>query len=96
MFAQRALRADDAVQADRGRGLYAEPSKVRPIRHHGPHFQVPGIPPHVLGCACGENGMIWSPELAVARLCSPIRFSVCLPLSWYGAMKLAVPLRTAA
>lgn len=31
---------DDAVLADRARGIYADPTKVRPIAHHGPHYSV--------------------------------------------------------
>ncbi len=34
---------EDAVVADRERGIYADPSKVHPIRHEGTHFSVPGI-----------------------------------------------------
>jgi FMN-dependent oxidoreductase (nitrilotriacetate monooxygenase family) len=34
---------DDAVVRDRERGVYADPAKVRPIGHHGPHFDVPGV-----------------------------------------------------
>ncbi|PWC30189.1 LLM class flavin-dependent oxidoreductase [Teichococcus aestuarii] len=33
----------DAVRADRGAGLYAEPSRVRPIRHQGRQFQMEAI-----------------------------------------------------
>lgn len=33
----------DAVRADRAAGLYAEPSRVRPIRHHGRQFQMEAI-----------------------------------------------------
>ncbi|MDH3683462.1 MAG: LLM class flavin-dependent oxidoreductase [Acidimicrobiia bacterium] len=36
---------DDAVVADAERGIYAEPSKVHAIDHHGPYYQVPG--PHL-------------------------------------------------
>jgi FMN-dependent oxidoreductase (nitrilotriacetate monooxygenase family) len=34
---------DDAVQRDAVRGVYTDPARVRPIAHHGTHFQVPGI-----------------------------------------------------
>ncbi|GEO94386.1 LLM class flavin-dependent oxidoreductase [Kocuria turfanensis] len=33
--------ADDAVLVDRA-GLYADPARVRPVHHHGEHFQVDG------------------------------------------------------
>jgi len=35
--------ADDAVLRDRASGIFADPAKVRPIRHDGPNFKVPGI-----------------------------------------------------
>jgi FMN-dependent oxidoreductase (nitrilotriacetate monooxygenase family) len=34
---------EDAVRRDRAGGLYTDPAKVHPIRHHGRHFDVPGI-----------------------------------------------------
>lgn len=34
---------EDAVVADRERGIYVDPAKVHPIEHHGTHYQVPGI-----------------------------------------------------
>jgi alkanesulfonate monooxygenase len=34
---------DDAVLADKARGIYADPSKVRPIEHHGAHYDVEAI-----------------------------------------------------
>ena len=34
---------DDAVLRDRERGVFSDPRKVHEIRHHGKHFQVPGI-----------------------------------------------------
>ncbi|WP_296263708.1 LLM class flavin-dependent oxidoreductase [Pseudomonas sp. UBA6562] len=34
---------EGAVLRDRERGLFSDPSKVHEIRHHGKHFQVPGI-----------------------------------------------------
>ncbi|MGI4791223.1 MAG: LLM class flavin-dependent oxidoreductase [Janthinobacterium lividum] len=34
---------DDAVVADRIRGIYTDPSKVHPIGHEGKYFKVPGI-----------------------------------------------------
>ncbi|MDF3934410.1 LLM class flavin-dependent oxidoreductase [Pseudomonas citronellolis] len=34
---------DDAVVADRERGVYAEPSRVHGIQHQGEYFQVPGF-----------------------------------------------------
>lgn len=34
---------DDAVVRDAERGVFAEPSKVHHIGHHGKHFRVPGI-----------------------------------------------------
>jgi alkanesulfonate monooxygenase SsuD/methylene tetrahydromethanopterin reductase-like flavin-dependent oxidoreductase (luciferase family) len=34
---------DDAVIEDRTRGVYADPSKVHPIRHSGKYFEVPGV-----------------------------------------------------
>ncbi|MFS0826670.1 LLM class flavin-dependent oxidoreductase [Pseudomonas phoenicis] len=34
---------EGAVQRDRERGIFSDPSKVHEIRHHGKHFQVPGI-----------------------------------------------------
>jgi len=37
--------ADDAVQADRQRGVYADASRVRPIDHHGRFYDVAG--PHL-------------------------------------------------
>ena len=36
---------DDAVVADPERGIYTDPTKVRPIDHEGPYYRVPG--PHV-------------------------------------------------
>jgi FMN-dependent oxidoreductase (nitrilotriacetate monooxygenase family) len=36
---------DDAVLADRSRGIYGDPAKIRPIDHDGPHFKVAG--PHL-------------------------------------------------
>lgn len=33
---------DDAVQADRDRGIYTDPTKVHAIAHEGRYFQVPG------------------------------------------------------
>jgi len=34
--------SDDAVLDDRKRGIYARPGSIRPIDHHGPHYQVTG------------------------------------------------------
>jgi len=34
---------DDAVVRDKARGVYADPARVHPIRHHGQHYQVPGF-----------------------------------------------------
>ncbi len=34
---------DDAVVADKARGVYTDPARVHPIAHHGRHYQVPGI-----------------------------------------------------
>lgn len=34
---------DDAVVADRERGVYVDPGKVHPIAHSGEHYEVPGI-----------------------------------------------------
>ena len=34
---------EDAVVADRARGVYAEPNRVHPIDHDGTYFKVPGI-----------------------------------------------------
>ena len=34
---------DDAVQRNRATGVYTDPKKVHPIRHHGVHYQVPGF-----------------------------------------------------
>lgn len=34
---------DDAVRFDRDAGVFVDPSKVRPIKHHGHYFDVPGI-----------------------------------------------------
>jgi len=34
---------DDAVQRNRATGVYTDPKKVHPIRHHGAHYQVPGF-----------------------------------------------------
>ncbi|GAA3547598.1 LLM class flavin-dependent oxidoreductase [Amycolatopsis ultiminotia] len=34
---------DDAVVRDRVNGVYADPSRVHPIDHHGRYFDVPGI-----------------------------------------------------
>lgn len=36
---------DDAVVADRHRGVYADPTKVHPVDHHGPFYDVAG--PHL-------------------------------------------------
>ena len=36
---------DDAVVRDRERGVYADPTKVHRIDHHGPYYDVPG--PHL-------------------------------------------------
>ena len=36
---------DDAVVADRSRGIYADPAKVHTIDHEGPYYRVPG--PHL-------------------------------------------------
>ena len=33
---------DDAVVRDRNHGVYTDPSKVHPINHQGPYFNVPG------------------------------------------------------
>jgi len=35
--------ADDAVRRDKATGTFTDPAKVRPIRHAGTHYQVPGI-----------------------------------------------------
>jgi FMN-dependent oxidoreductase (nitrilotriacetate monooxygenase family) len=35
--------ADDAVKADRASGIYAEPSRVRVVRHDGPHVRMEGV-----------------------------------------------------
>ena len=35
--------ADDAVRADRAAGLYADPTRVRRILHHGEHYRVDAI-----------------------------------------------------
>jgi len=34
---------DGAVVLDSGRGVFADPTRVHPIRHRGTHFSVPGI-----------------------------------------------------
>lgn len=34
---------DDAVVRDPERGLFTDPAKVRPIEHHGRHYDVPGL-----------------------------------------------------
>lgn len=34
---------EDAVLADKARGIYADPARVHPIRHEGRHYSVPGI-----------------------------------------------------
>ncbi len=34
---------DDAVRRDRSTGVFADPSKVHPIRHRGTHYDVPGF-----------------------------------------------------
>ena len=34
---------EDAVLRDRERRVFSDPSKIHEIRHHGKHFQVPGI-----------------------------------------------------
>jgi len=34
---------DDAVVRDPDRGLFADPDRVRPIGHHGRHYDVPGV-----------------------------------------------------
>ena len=34
--------ADDAVLDDRARGIYADPRRIRPIEHAGPHYHVKG------------------------------------------------------
>jgi long-chain alkane monooxygenase len=36
--------ADDAVIRDRSRGIYADPRRVRPVRHHGKQFRVDAVP----------------------------------------------------
>ena len=35
--------ADDAVRRDRGAGVYAEPSRVRAVRHDGPTVKLEGV-----------------------------------------------------
>ena len=35
--------ADDAVQADRAAGVYADPARVRAVRHQGAHFRMDGV-----------------------------------------------------
>ncbi|GJD49883.1 Dimethyl-sulfide monooxygenase [Methylobacterium crusticola] len=35
--------ADDAVVADRARGVFVDPERVRAVRHEGPHFRLDGI-----------------------------------------------------
>jgi FMN-dependent oxidoreductase (nitrilotriacetate monooxygenase family) len=35
--------ADDAVKADRGSGVYADPARVRVVRHEGPHVRLEGV-----------------------------------------------------
>lgn len=35
--------ADDAVRADRTSGVYADPSRVRAVRHEGPHVRLDGV-----------------------------------------------------
>ncbi|HWH80650.1 MAG TPA: LLM class flavin-dependent oxidoreductase [Burkholderiaceae bacterium] len=34
---------EGAVLRDKARGIYTDPAKVHPIRHHGAHYQVPGF-----------------------------------------------------
>ena len=34
---------DDAVRRDRASGVFADPAKVRPIRHDGAHFRIEGV-----------------------------------------------------
>jgi FMN-dependent oxidoreductase (nitrilotriacetate monooxygenase family) len=36
--------ADDAVKRDRRRGIYTDPRRVRPVRHHGKQFDVDALP----------------------------------------------------
>jgi alkanesulfonate monooxygenase SsuD/methylene tetrahydromethanopterin reductase-like flavin-dependent oxidoreductase (luciferase family) len=36
--------ADDAVRRDRTRGMYTDPGRVRPVRHHGKQFRVDAVP----------------------------------------------------
>ncbi|MBY0295057.1 MAG: LLM class flavin-dependent oxidoreductase [Methylobacterium sp.] len=35
--------ADAAVRRDKAAGVFTDPSRVRPVRHHGPHFRVEGV-----------------------------------------------------
>ena len=35
--------ADDAVKADREAGVYADPARVRAVRHEGPRFRMEGV-----------------------------------------------------
>ena len=35
--------ADDAVRADRAAGVYADPARVRAVRHDGPHYRMDAI-----------------------------------------------------
>lgn len=35
--------SDDAVVADRHRGVYVDPARIRAVDHHGPHFDVRGV-----------------------------------------------------
>jgi FMN-dependent oxidoreductase (nitrilotriacetate monooxygenase family) len=40
---------DDAIVMDAERGIFADPTKVHPIRHSGQHFRVPGFSPAIPG-----------------------------------------------
>ncbi|MBC7801178.1 MAG: NtaA/DmoA family FMN-dependent monooxygenase, partial [Gemmatimonadaceae bacterium] len=35
--------ADDAVRADRGSGVYADPGRVRAVQHAGPHYRMDAV-----------------------------------------------------
>ncbi len=35
--------ADDAVRADRAAGVYADPARVRAVRHDGPHYRMDAV-----------------------------------------------------
>lgn len=79
--------APDAIVADKQSGRFADPAKVRPVRHHGDHFSVTGglaVPPSeqglpvLLQAGASDQGLDLAARYADATFVSAPAFDVAV------------------